>query len=202
MKNRTDDLWQQLRRIEQLIESRDIDGALKLLGQVELQVAQAGIESPHLAWLRAIAEDNRSDYEAALTSIQRAIAMDPVAPPFRHSFKVIAAHIREALGEQQGREPLPSTPKLWEVLTRAGEADDGVHLALARHHLAGGVPLEALRVLKAVTTLSPGNIDAWGLLLRVAIKLDDAEVIAEARLKSAVVGASPQTFLVTETADA
>jgi hypothetical protein len=195
MKNTTDNLWQGLRRIEQLIEAPDLDAALKVLRQVEAQVAAAGIDSPHLAWLRAIVEDNRGDYEAALGSVQRAIALDPVAPPFRHSFKVIVSHIRESLGVDRKPSALP-VPKLWALLVRAGEADDGVHLALVRHHIEHKELADAARVLQALTTLSPANTEAWALMLDVALRLDDVETVTVARLRVATDGVEGIPFVI------
>lgn len=175
-----DSIWRQMGRVEQLVDAEDFEDALKLLAQVEAQAASAGIDSPHLPWLRAVAEDKRGNFEAALSSIQAAIAMDPLAPPFRQSFRIITAHVREALTEQRV-EP-SRVPALWTLLVHASEADDQVHLALARHHIATSDFSAALRLTKALTTLSPGNIEAWELLLVAATKVEDHEAVAEARL--------------------
>lgn len=55
----------------------------------------------------------------------------------------------------------PSTPRLYALLLRTGEADVPCHLAMARHLADSGKHEEALRLLDAVTLLAPASRDAW-----------------------------------------
>ena len=63
--------------------------------------------------------------------INRALATDPLAQPFQNSFDIVSKHIRTALADESRPVDDPSTPRLYDILTGAGEADVMSHVAMA-----------------------------------------------------------------------
>jgi hypothetical protein len=120
--------------------------------------------------------------------------MDPLALALRHSFSVIAAHIRAALKSPELPGNDPSIPRLWELLARSREADDATHMVMARYQFATGNALEALRLLEGVTSLTPACSEAWLLKAAVAAKLGDHQLAERAASEAAVLGAAAVPF--------
>ncbi len=190
-----------IRRVDQLTEDRQLDDALELALKIEAATIRAGIRSAHLTWTIGVIHDYRQEPEPAFARLQDALSMDPFALPFRHSFELISSRIRAALRAPERAADDPSTPKLWELLARVGQADDGAHVAIGRHHLATGNDLEAMRILDAVTTLFPACKDAWALKAAVAAKLGDHQLAERAASEAAVLGAGPVPFAIPRRAE-
>lgn len=95
----TDRMLAELRRAYQLAEEQRAPEALEICRTLLGEARQAGIDSAHLHWACAVAADYAGELEMAFEQITTAIAKDPLAPPFRHSFDLIARHLRAALGE-------------------------------------------------------------------------------------------------------
>jgi len=185
-----------MRRLDQLIEDRQLDDALELALKIEAAVTRAGIRSAHVTWTIGVIYDYRQEPELAFARLQDALSMDPFALPFRHSVQLISNRIRAALRAPERPAGDPSTLRLWELLARAGQADDGAHVALGRFHLATGNDLEALRILVAVTALFPACKDAWALQAVVAAKLGDHQLAERAAAEAALLGAEPIPFSI------
>jgi hypothetical protein len=183
-----------LQQLERLTEARDLDAAQALADNLITAVRRAGINSACLAWLRAIVTDLRGDPLQALHLIEEALAVDPIAPPFLNSRAVIVRRLREALCRPDREAADPETLTLWNTLAHAGAADDSCHLALVRHHVAKGNDLEALRLLDAVTTLSPASVEAWAMKAQVATRLGDIPLASEASAEAAALGEPATSF--------
>ncbi len=97
----------------------------------------------------------------AFEAVSEAIKADPMNPACQGSFDLIANRIRAALADPGRALDDPSTPRLYELLQGAGEADVPSHLAMARHLAHAGKNDEAMAILEAVTLLSPISRDAW-----------------------------------------
>jgi hypothetical protein len=197
-----DRILERIRRIEQLLEERSFNEARDLALELVAATNRAGIRSPHLHWLLAVIHDQLQELVPAFSYIQEAVSMDPLAPPLRHSVSVIAAHIRAVLKSPERLENDESIPRLWEILARNGEADDDTHVVMARYQLATSNALEALRLLDAVTTLTPGCEQAWALKVAVAVKLGDRALAERAAAEAAAIGAEPVQFLIPGRAEA
>lgn len=181
-------------RIEELMEARDYQGAQRNAEDLAARARKAGVRSAHLTWLLAIVADHLEQSLAAFTLIQEALSMDPLAPPFIRSERIICRRMREALCNPAREATDPETPRIWEALVRAGAADDACHLALARHHLAKGNALQALRVVDAVTTLSPTFGDAWVLKVAIATELGDKHLATTAEAEATALGVGLTAF--------
>jgi Flp pilus assembly protein TadD len=185
-------LAEDLRRLERLVEVRD-EAAEALANDLAARARKLGIQSPCLTWLRGIVADLGGNLLQAFQLIEEALSVDPIAPPFHQSRGVVLRRLREFLCGL--REPGdPQTLTLWETLARAGAADDGCHLALARHHVAKGNDAQALLVLDAVTTLSPACAEAWALKATVATRLGDQQLAARCTAEAAALGQAPAPF--------
>jgi tetratricopeptide (TPR) repeat protein len=193
-KKAVEKLLKAVRKLEGLMEAHDLDGAAKLVVEIERRAAEAEIQSSaSLKWIEAIILDNKGDHEPALDAIDVAVQLDPLAVAYNNSRQVILRNISLALANPSRPADQANTPRLWAALVHAGVAGDSDHLCLARFHLAVGATEEALNVLVALTTLSPGNADAWLLRVALATKLERPEAVAAAQ--AAAAGASAVAFI-------
>lgn len=182
-------------KAERLAEEQQHEAALKLLDDIQREAARVHIQSAYLHWLKAILLDTAppplTKHDEALREIQAAIALDPLSIPFRNSRRAILHNLKALMADSQ--RGTTDVPRLWALLVEAGDADDGVHLALARHHVAIGAPKEALNVLIALTTLSPSNSEAWLMRVEIAAKLAGSDP-AVSRAEAAAAGSPCQPF--------
>ncbi len=169
-------------------ESRD------LFTQVSARAAKLGLESAYLTWGIAVSSDYLGDLDVAFTTISESIARDPLNPAAQNSFNVIANHIRAALADPQRAPDDPSTPRLYQILLEAGEADVASHLAMARHLAHADKTTEAMRVLDAVTLLAPVSRDAWVQKAGLARSLGQDEVVAECEAQAAALATAKVPF--------
>src|SRR6266478_2255902 len=99
-------------------------------------------------------------HELACKYAQEALREDPLAPPFRNSFAIVAKNLRTAMLEAGQPDWVP---RFYDILVHAGEASDGVHVAMARWLHGRGHHEQPLKLVNAVTLLSPACGDAWSL---------------------------------------
>ncbi len=192
----TERLLGELRRAYDLVQERRPAEAVEVYRAVLAEARQHGLDSAHLHWAYAVACDYSGDLEMAFEQMTTAIAKDPLAPPFRHSFELITGRIRAALADAGRAADDPSTPRLYALLQRADEADVGAHLAMVRYHLATGNADEARALVDAVTLLHPGSRDAWEAKAKVAAAAGDAAGAEEARLEASALGDGPLAFAI------
>ncbi|ACG75194.1 tetratricopeptide repeat protein [Anaeromyxobacter sp. K] len=195
-KETTSRILAELRRAYQLVEEQRAPEALEIYRGLFAEARQAGLDSAHLHWACAVAADYTGELEMAFEQITTAIAKDPLAPPFRHSFDLISRHLRAALADPERDADDPSTPRLYALLQRSDEADVGAHLAMARFHLAKGHAAEARALLDAVTLLHPAAREAWELLGRAAREAGDATTAERARLEASALGDGELPFAI------
>jgi len=186
-----------LSEAQDLMDARDYEKARDLLLEVEVDIQRASIRSAHVHWLLGITLDNLGDLPMALSHIEKAIELDPLAVPFHRSFDIVTNRIRASLVAPERDPGDESTPRLYELLVRSGEADTGCHVAMARHHLHAGELDEAMRLLVAVTTLDPLHHEAWVLTAALARKAGDAELAERAEIEAAATsGKAPVPFAI------
>jgi tetratricopeptide (TPR) repeat protein len=165
----------------------------------DLAIAEAkklGVRSGALFWHAAVANDYAGNWEAAFDHIDRALELDPLAEPFRNSFGIIAGRIRGALADAARRADDPSTPKLYDLLVRAGEADVGSHAAMARYAVATGDLARAKAIADAVTLLFPASADAWKCRSEVATAAGDLATVDACAIELAGLGEQPVPFAI------
>ena len=169
-------VWE-TRRLQKLIDDGEAEQAKALAPEVKAKAAKLGLQSGYLSWCLAVAHDLQGELDMAFTHINDAMAQDPLHLSYHRSFDIICNHIREALCSPSRALDDASTPRLYELLQSAGEADVPCHLAMAKHLAATGRPADAMRILDALTLLAPISRDVWvekGLIARAMGDVDEA----------------------------
>lgn len=148
-------------RAQDLLDRGEHREARDAFTEVRARAGRLGLDSAYLAWGVAVTSDYLGELEVAFTTISESIAKDPLNPAAQRSFDIIAGHIREALAAPARAPDDPSTPRLYQLLLEAGEADVASHLAMARHLAHAGDGEAAMRIVEAVTLLAPASRDGW-----------------------------------------
>lgn len=177
------------------------DDALKC-GTAALHIcAWHGVQSLHLLWALAVVMDNQGKPDEAFPLIMDAIRLDPADPRIDRSFKIICGRLRARIIEADPADTM--IPRFYDLLVMAHRADDACHLAAAKHYDQTGEPEAALRILDAITVLSPGCREAWIFKAAVARKLGDVDgaIRAEAQAQGSS-GTAPTIFGMSPTAEA
>jgi tetratricopeptide (TPR) repeat protein len=178
-------LLEEMTRVRELTEMQHYEEARAACLKLRADCARHGIRSAHLAWGLAVVCDGLGEFEAAVTYIKEALEIDPLAIPYQRSFDVIIDRIRRTLGDANRDPADSSTPRLYEILTRAGEGDANSHLAMARFYHHTGDHKSAMKILDAVTTLAPASRPAWQYKAIVARAMGDIDTAASAEVESA-----------------
>jgi tetratricopeptide (TPR) repeat protein len=181
-------------RAQELLDRGEYRESRDLFTQVRARAGKLGLDSAYLAWGIAVTSDYLGDLDVAFTTISESIAKDPLNPAAQNSFGVIANHIRAALADPQRAPDDPNTPRLYQLLLEAGEADVPSHLAIARHLAHAGKGAEALRVLDAVTLLAPSSLDAWRQRAGLARSLGQDDVALECEAQAAALATAQVPF--------
>ena len=190
-KRKLEGILEQVERADNLAERQQFDEVRELLLAAQADCARAGVDSAFLAWRLCVVFDQLKEHELAFKYAQDALRMDPLAPPFRNSFGVIVGTMRKAiLAAQPGAADF--VPRFYELLVRAGEGNDAVHVAMARHLQAQGQNERALKLVNAVTVLSPGFRDAWLARAAICRSLGDDQAAREADVEAAAVAEVPR----------
>lgn len=174
---------------QELVEAREI------LVQARTDCERAGIESGFLLWRLCVVFDLMKEHELAFKYAQEALRQDPLAPPFRNSFAIVAKKMRAAILDAEGAPDW--VPRFYDLLVHACEASDAVHVSMGRWLHAQGQHERALKLVNAVTLLSPGCADAWTLRGAICRSLGDEQAAREAEIEAAAVaGPAPPPFAV------
>lgn len=159
------------------------------------QVQQVGMPpSGYFAWGLCVALDNLGEHEMAMELAVEALNLDALCPSFQRSFEVVANNLRRSLSDPERRADDPSSPRIYQQLLDAGEADVPCHLAMARHLSNSGDHAGAMRLLDAVTLLAPISRDAWLAKEAAALAAGDAELAARCAAEAAAIGAAVLPF--------
>ena len=186
----------EMRRGYEASEAANPAEALKIYQGVLEKAQGMGLESGFVLWNLAIVADNLGELEMAFGYINRALATDPLAQPFQNSFEIVVKRIRAALANEERTVDDPSTPRLYDILAGAGEADVPSHVAMARWCAAGGDLPRAGKLAEALVTLYPGEPLAWRCKADVARATGDAATADECMAEAAVRGGAPEPFAV------
>jgi len=197
---RLEKLANEMRRAYEASEAGDKAAALKTYQGVLEKVQGMGLTSGFLLWNLAIVADNLGELETAFDYVRRALATDPLAQPFLNSFDIVVKRIRAALADEARPVDDPSTPRLYDILAGAGEADVSSHVAMARWCAAGRDLPRAEKLAEALVTLYPGEPLAWRCKADVARASGDAATADECLAEAAVRGGAPEPFAVPGTA--
>jgi tetratricopeptide (TPR) repeat protein len=179
-----------------LVNEGKHDEAVKACDWAIAAARKLGITSGALFWHAAVANDYAGNWEAAFDRINQALDRDPLNEPFRNSFGVITNRIRAALARADRAVDDPSTPKLYELLVRAGEADVGCHAVMARYAAATGDLAKARAIADAAALLFPASPEAWKARSEVAAKAGDAATVEACAVELAALGEPVVPFAV------
>jgi hypothetical protein len=183
-------------RLERCLSERNLPAASPLIDEVVGRAKQLGVRSAFITFLQAIFTDLNGDPLGAYAHIKEASMLDPAAGPIWHSEGIIVRHLRDSLRAPGRPDDDDNTLRVWRLLADLGEADDHVHLACVRFHVARGNLNEAMAVISALNVLAPGNRDAWLLRATIATKLNDEEQAARARAEAAAIEGDAVPFAV------
>ena len=170
-------------RADRHFDQQELVKARELFLQARAECERAGIESGYLAWRLCVVFDLLKEHQLAFKHAEEALRQDPLAPPFRKSFDIVARTMSRAIEEAQGQPDW--VPRFYDLLVRAGEGTDGVHLAMARWLHGRGESKRALKLLEAVTVLSPACADAWSLRAVLCRSLGDEQGARDAEVEAA-----------------
>jgi tetratricopeptide (TPR) repeat protein len=191
-KQRLEAIIEQIEQADQLAERDEHAEARDVLLAAQAECERAGIESGFVSWRLSVAFDILEEYEVAFKYVQEALRLDPFAPPFRSSFGIIVGRMRKAIvGAEPGETEF--VPRLYELLAHAGEGTDAVHVAMARDLEARGESERALRLMDAVTLLSPGCRDAWLARAAICRSMGDGDAARAADVEAAALVERPKT---------
>lgn len=195
------ELNQQSAHAHKLIADERFDEARELLLPLRVKAVALGVPCGTIDWNLAMALDCLGDLERAFEHIVSAVRQDPLHGGFQNSFDAISNRMRAALADPTRESADPSTPRLYDLLNSAGESDVPCHLAMAKYHAATGREGDALKLLDAVTLLSPVSRDAWAQKALLAKAMGDellwatceaqAEGIARADVPFGIPGRAP-----------
>lgn len=180
-----------MQRAHELVSAEKHEEAKSVLENVAAGLAWAGVTSAHATWARAVVADYLGDGDSAFRLIIEAADMDPLEPAIVRSFGIIVEKLRRTLLASDQDPADESVPRIYGMLIEAGKADDAVHLAMARHLAAVGKDGEAMKLLDAVTTLSPACREAWAAKCALAKKLGLAEEAVAAEAEAASLDGTP-----------
>jgi tetratricopeptide (TPR) repeat protein len=189
-------MTEEMRRAYELSQAGNNAEAVKVYQGVLEQARREGLDSGYLLWNLAVVADNAGEAEMASEYVARAMALDPLSQPFQNSFEVIVKRIRTALADESRLVDDPSTPRLYDILTSAGEADGLAHVAMARWCMTGGDLPRAARLAEALVTLYPGDPAMWRLKAEVSRAAGDAATADECMAEAAARGSTPVPFAV------
>ena len=193
---RVEKLSGEMRRGYEASEAGNPSEALKIYQGVLEKARAMGLESGFVLWNLAIVADTLGELELAFDYVRRALATDPLAQPFQNSFDIVVKRIRTALADESRAVDDPATPRLYDILACAGEADVMSHVAMARWCVAGGDLARAGKLAEALVTLYPGDPASWRCKADVARAAGDAGVADECMAEAAVRGGMPEPFAV------
>jgi hypothetical protein len=188
------DVVSDARRAQDLLDRGEYRESRDLFTQLRARAGKLGLDSAYLAWGMAVTSDYLGELDVAFTTISESLAKDPLNPAAQNSFGVIAHHIRAALADAQRTPDDACTPRLYQLLLQAGEADVPSHLAMARHLAHGAKPAEAMRILDAVTLLAPSSRDAWLQKAALARSLGQDDLAAECEAQAAALATAQVPF--------
>ena len=187
------------RSAQEQLDKGDWAGALKTFQEVADRARKLGIDTSWASWGLAICNDNLGDIGMAFENMRDALRVDPLNLGKQATYDQIVQHLRAALASPDLADDDPATPEVYGQLLRAGEADVGAHLAMARHLAAAGEHAVAMELLEAVTRLNPGHRQAWERKAAAARSLGDAALAGRCDVEAAGCAGSGDPFGIRQT---
>lgn len=173
-------LLHDLRRVQSFIDDKDFSAALRLALTVRAEAkSTTGRESAFASFLAAIAADMGGSAEVAFRYITEALALDPLALPFEHSFDIVVSHLRDTLIDPGRDAADPTIERVYRLLLNVGKADNDCHLRLVEHYVANDRLDEAYKLADALVELAPTCAGGWAVRMTIARRLGREDIARE-----------------------
>jgi len=169
-------------RASAALNNEDPAAAKQAYLQLLRQFDEFGLSSAAAWWGLAVAHDYLGEHDMALNSIQKSLALDPLAPGAQRSFDIIVRRVREHLIQLDAKDV--AVPRLYALLQQSGELDVPSHLAMAHHYAETGRVEQAEKLFQALCLLAPASKDVWEARAQFAATHNlgaEYEYLAEAR---------------------
>jgi len=148
-----------------LVGSRLFREARLVLEQAEQVASKAGLSSSWLAWGLSVACDEVQDWVAAVNHIKTALRLDPCAPPFINSYRIIRGRTVLAFTGMDVNDP--AIPTLFRLLVDLDAVDAASCMKFSRHAAAHGDPARALALAQDAVQLEPPTTEQLRHLARL-----------------------------------
>ncbi|MBS2031754.1 MAG: tetratricopeptide repeat protein [Deltaproteobacteria bacterium] len=181
---------ERLEAAQGLVNRNEYSEARAEFVKLATELQQLGLRSANVLWGLAVVADYLGDPREAITRVEEALELDPLAVSIANSKGIILNRIRSMLSDVTRAPDDPTTPSLYELLLERGEADVDAHLAMARFYKHAGHHADALRVLSALTTLYPRAVEAWVAIEEAARAAGNSHLAEEAAIQVKLLGAS------------
>jgi Flp pilus assembly protein TadD len=134
------------------------DAAWEVLKRAEQVAQNEDLASAHLFWGLATQADERHDAENAVRYIVKALQLDPAAPPFIDSHRIIRERLIASFKEMDATDA--AIPTVFRLIADLGAVDASVLVKHSQHLAAEGDEQEALAVAQQALELEPVTSEA------------------------------------------
>ena len=165
------------------------DAAWEVLKRAEHAAQNAGLASAYLFWGLAAEADHRQDAESAVRYIVKALQLDPAAPPFIDSYRIIRERLLATFKEMDATDA--AIPTLFRLIADLDAVDAAVLLKLSEHVANQGNYEAALGLAQDAVHREPPTAEGLRHLARLLGKTDRHE---EARARRQEAEALAMTF--------
>ncbi len=176
-------LNEELEEARRMMEDGPLPQVRTKLAELRVRAEALGFSSAYLLWCQRQVADKEGLAEQAFDFACEAVLRDPLHGPNRSAFDEQSWKLRNVLSDPARAVDDPSTPRIYEKLSRAGETDVGCHLAKARFLVAQQQLEPAMELVLAVTLVSPTSIDALELMIDLCELSENTGLEAEYRVK-------------------
>lgn len=140
-----------------LVGSRLFREARLVLEQAEEVASKAGLSSSFLAWGLSVVADECGDAVDAVKFVKVALKLDPCAPPFINSYKIIRGRTVLTFTGMDVNDP--AIPTFFRLLVDLDAVDAAACMKFSRHAAAHGDPARALALAQDAVQLQPPTAD-------------------------------------------
>lgn len=156
-----DDLLQWASRVRSLDDHGAHERAFREYCELLSETQRRGTSSPFLLAAAARAAQSAGHIEVAVDLAEEALRADELNVAAIEVLDAVAYRVGAMLARPNHRVDDPSTPKLYQLLVRAGRRDASSLLALARRHEAQGNRSVASALRDAIEARTAGKVIAF-----------------------------------------
>jgi tetratricopeptide (TPR) repeat protein len=135
------------------------DAAWEVLKRAERVAQNANLSSGYLYWGLAATADERHDAQNAVRYINLALKLDPAAPPFIDSHRIIRERVISTFKEMDATDA--AIPTVFRLIAHLDAVDARVLVKYSRHVAAEGNHEAALGLAQDAVDREPRNAEAY-----------------------------------------